>query len=74
MRRTVFMASSSDTTVHIGENSPQRIAYVLLGHIRDVEGRIFHRSSERGETADRKWILDTYAECLDAVTGQRPRK
>src|SRR5687768_3433472 len=60
--------------VHIGENSPERIAYKLMDHIATVEKKImFHtRELEGRQTVDRQWILDTYAECLQAVQGKRP--
>lgn len=58
--------------VHIGENSPERVAHVLMHEIAQMEGKVLHRSpGERSETATRKWVLDTYAECLDAVKGFR---
>lgn len=59
--------------VHIGENSPEKIAHLLLHEIARVEGKIFFRSDKHpgDTTADRKWILDTYAECIEAVNGQR---
>jgi hypothetical protein len=53
--------------VHIGENSPEHVAYELLEAIARVEGKVFHRNSSGSATADRKWILDTYAECIKAV-------
>jgi hypothetical protein len=59
--------------VHIGENSPEQIAYKLFDHIVRVERQDLY--PDRGEQgATRKWILDTYAECLLAVKapGHRP--
>jgi hypothetical protein len=55
--------------VHIGENSPQHIAYQLFQHIVAVEGKSL--ASGRPGTANRKWILDTYAECLRTVYDPR---
>ena len=60
--------------VHIGENSPEYVAYKLMVNIAATEG--FH--IRLGPMADReqptrKWILDTYAECLEAVKGFRQR-
>jgi hypothetical protein len=54
---------ADNTVVHIGENSPEKIAYLLMVDIINKEGG----KSE----ADRKKILDTYAECLQAVRGYR---
>jgi hypothetical protein len=54
--------------VHIGENSPEEVAYKLFQHIQSVEKMSL--SAEPGgnwKRADRKWILDTYAECLAAI-------
>ncbi len=56
-------------TVHIGENSPEQVAYKLLLSIavhedKGVSAGLIHR-------ADRKWLLDTYAECLESVQGRR---
>jgi hypothetical protein len=48
--------------VHIGENSPEQVAYKLY---RDI------RLEEKKSNADRKYVLDTYAECLEAVRGHR---
>ena len=58
--------------VHIGENSPEHIAHRLMHEIAIVEGKSFQRSPGQGfEKADRKWILDTFAECLRAAHGNR---
>lgn len=56
--------------VHIGENSPEHVAYRLLRDIAGVEGKAKGPGYTMAE-ADRKWILDTYAECLDTVKGYR---
>jgi hypothetical protein len=46
----------------IGENTPEYVAYLLMKDIAKAENRHFVVGD-----ADRKWILDTYAECLLAV-------
>jgi hypothetical protein len=51
--------------VHIGENSQEQVAYKLLDKVL---------ASENHQSWSRKLILDTYAECLDAVTGHRSYK
>jgi hypothetical protein len=68
---------ADQTTVHIGENSPEQIAYKMLVHVAAAEG--FHLRS--GPTSDavkptREYILDTYAECWIAAKGGRalPKK
>jgi hypothetical protein len=50
--------------IHIGENSPEWVAYRLFGDIRGAENR---------SKADRKYILDTYAECLATVRAPNDR-
>ena len=60
---TKGLSMSDKPVVHIGENSPEHVAYELMTGILRVEGKI--------NSADRKLILDTYAECLDAVRGAR---
>jgi hypothetical protein len=55
-------------TIHLGENSPEHIAYLLLRAIASNEGKELASSPVSGAaSADKKWILDTYAECLVAV-------
>lgn len=55
------MADAPVPVVHIGENSPENIAYKLLELIAQTE------KTPPVTARDRKWILDTYAECLQAV-------
>jgi hypothetical protein len=61
--------------VHIGENSPEEVAYKLLRHIAYVEDKIIASGGmgSGGTPADRAYILDTYAECLVAVTNPNYR-
>jgi hypothetical protein len=64
------MADSN--TVHIASNSPEHIAYRLLEHVASVERKsFFANAAERFEPATRDWILDTYAECLEATKNAR---
>ncbi len=59
---------SEKSVVHIGENSPQQVAYKLLHIVAKGEGKnISHTST----AVDRKWLLDAYAECLQATMGNR---
>jgi hypothetical protein len=55
--------------IHLGENSPEHVAYKLFLNIAAVEGKSLHQASDRTpqNVASRQWILDTYAECLTAV-------
>lgn len=61
--------------IHIGENSPEYVAFRLLEKIASSEGRVFHdRPTGTQQLADRAWILATYQECLVAVMGHRVSK
>lgn len=64
--------ADANAVVHIGENSPEHVAYKLLQDVMNAENRATYKHDKR-ELADRKYILDTYAECLKAVRspGQR---
>lgn len=63
---------SDNTILHFGENSPEKIAYVLLQEIANIEGQSTSPWPTDGfQTTNRKWLLDTYAECLKAVRGFR---
>jgi hypothetical protein len=59
--------------VHIGENSPEQVAYKLLIHVAAAEGHTLldGPSAKGASTPGRGWILDAYAECLKAVRGNR---
>ena len=67
-----YDSMSEKPVVYVGENSPEQIAYKLMGHIAEVEKKVF-RTAELGNStvAGRKWILDTYSECLAAAKGLR---
>ena len=56
--------ADTNTTVHIGENSPEYVAFKLMERIASNEQKgLYSTHSE----ADRQWILSTYAECLQTV-------
>jgi hypothetical protein len=57
--------------VHIGENSPEHVAYKLLSSVAFAEGKSVFGLFASKDPADRKWILDSYAECLEATKGLR---
>ncbi len=66
--------ADSAPVVHIGENSPQQVAYKLMEKVATVERKSINSSSPDASgwsAADRAWILDTYAECLRATSGFR---
>ena len=63
---------AEEAVVHIGENSPEYIAYLLMTKIATVEAKVFHTNPGSEKTvADRNWILNTYTECLEAALGTR---
>jgi hypothetical protein len=69
-RRNAFGDPVTDQpALQIGENSPEFIAYRLMEQIAEVEGVSLHKDGAKPAT--RKWILDTYAESLDAVKAHR---
>ncbi len=51
--------------VHIGENSPERVAYVLTHEV------LWNLEGLKTSQISRELYLDTYAECLRAVRGLR---
>jgi hypothetical protein len=54
------------TVVHIGENSPEEIAFKLLQIIAEAEDRPLNWSEKR-KPADREYVLSTYAQCVKVV-------
>lgn len=58
-------------TIHGGKSAAE-IAYTLLVQVADVEGKWTGNSFR--DSADRKYLLDTYAECLKAASGRRTLK
>lgn len=58
---------ADSTVVHIGENSPEEVAFKLFSEIVTVE---IHNA---GGKMDRDWILNTYAQCLYAVRAPQGR-
>lgn len=59
------------TVVHIGENSPEYVAYKLLHDIMSAEGRTFNASSSK-QIVDRTYILKTYYQCWQVAKGVEP--
>lgn len=50
-------------------DSPEIVAFGLLRYVAQVEQR-----SGTPLTVNRAWVLDAYAECLEAVKGNRERQ
>lgn len=62
--------------IYVNGDSPEAVALELYEQVIKCEGKAFgppNTSWNPGySAADRKWILDTYAECLEATKGNRP--
>lgn len=58
---------ADNTVVHMGENSPEQVAFKLLQIIAHNEGKYLQASSTAANHPDRQWLLSTYAECLRTV-------
>jgi hypothetical protein len=50
-----------------GSWTSEHIAYILLLAIAKNEGKSLGTTKSSEATADRKWVLDTFAECIQAV-------
>jgi hypothetical protein len=66
-------AVPDETVLHIGENSPEQVAYRLMHEIADVERIAIHAGElePKWTRAGRAWILNTYQECLYAAKNPR---
>lgn len=64
---------ADNTTVHIGENSPEQVAYKLLHDVMTAEDRTLHGAGST-KRADRDYILTTYQQCRRVVAGMDPVK
>jgi hypothetical protein len=54
--------------VSLEGDSPELVAFALLRYLAQLEQE---KASERGIVFDREWLLDAYADCLEAVKGNR---
>lgn len=59
---------ADERVVHIGENSPEQVAYRLMQDIARCEGTDLVGDGDRAAT--REWVLATFAQCL--MTVRRP--
>jgi hypothetical protein len=59
--------AASTRPVDLVGDSPELIAFALLRSLAQLE-------QESRDSFDRVWLLDAYAECLDAVNGKRKPK
>jgi hypothetical protein len=59
---------ADQSIVHVGENSPEQVAFKLMEIIASNEGKTLRSATMgTGASADRAWILDAYAACLKVV-------
>jgi hypothetical protein len=58
---------ADNAVVHIGENSPEKIAYDLMETVLALEGFTLLPHVKDKKHPDRAKLLATYAECLDVV-------
>jgi hypothetical protein len=63
---------ADQTTAHLAESSPEEMAYRLLRIVASNEEKTIAIGGPKA-SADRKWLLDTYAECLEAVRNPHKR-
>ena len=65
---------TENVTLHVGENTAAYVAWKLFIEIANAEKKHAFHGQGYELHGDRKWILDTYAECLLAVTDPRARQ
>lgn len=65
--------AGDNTVVNLGENSPEQVAYKLLQLVANAEKKQLQSTMGGSVNTDRKWILDTYVECLLATRAIRPK-
>ena len=56
--------------VELEGDGPELVAFALLRNLVQIEQRQVQSGGAR-RSFDRKWLLDAYAECLEAVKGNR---
>ncbi|PZU18959.1 MAG: hypothetical protein DI589_23035 [Shinella sp.] len=61
---------ADNTVARLSGESPEQVAYKLLVLVGAAEQKLYMDGSPYAGTG-RKWILDTYAECLLAVKNTR---
>lgn len=64
---------ADESVAQFGENSPERQAYKLMQEVAQVERIVIGAGDlpAHWTRAGRAWILDTYQECLYAVTNPK---
>lgn len=56
---------ADNAVVHIGENSPEQVAFKLMELIASAESRDTYGHGDHPVT--REWVLKTYEQCLSVV-------
>ena len=56
------------------DGSAEGVAYRLLLHVMEAEGRPLDGLKQAGTKVTRNVILDAYADCLESVRGNRQRR
>ena len=56
---------------HMGPNSPEKVALDLMERLAFIERKRIDRDQEYREKTDRTWLLDAFADCLEAAQGRR---
>jgi len=64
----------ADDDVSLDCATPEVVAYHLMLRIMAVEGRPLTGSASVGSKVTRNVVLDAYADCLEAVRGNRSRR
>jgi hypothetical protein len=59
---------ASGRPVNLEGDSPEVVAFALLRYLAQLEQA---QARDTGVVFDREWLLDAYADCLDAVKGNR---
>jgi hypothetical protein len=63
--------AGANRPVSLEGDSPEVVAFALLRYLAQLEQAT---ARDTGVVFDREWMLDAYAECLDAVKGNRSAK
>lgn len=59
---------SESKPAQTAENTPEKVALDLLQMIAHIEKKALHSGASEGwMSADREWLLDTYAECIRTI-------
>ena len=72
MARIDETTASGNRPLDLSGDSPELIAFGLLRYLAQLEQQEA-RQAGATKSFDRKWMLDAYAECLEAAKGQRKR-